>query len=201
MSTEIFEMRKLVYGVGVNDAGYPTEDRKIGWRCPFYGRWKNMLKRCYSSSKRASYEGCTVSDEWLTFSNFKAWMISQDWEGKELDKDLLGDGKTYSSSTCVFIPTSVNGFLVDSETRRSKLGVGIQKKPNGKFAVRVRYRRSQRWVGVFESLDEATEAWYKAKSEIAEELALEIEDVRAAEALRTKYRRKPKNQKEGSTHE
>ena len=109
--------KRLVYGVGINDADYVVQKwetigyvngkqkQKLIWICPYYSAWKSMLKRCYSSKyqdKRPTYKGCSVSDEWLTFSVFKVWMEKQDWEGKQLDKDLLFEGnKIYSADTCV----------------------------------------------------------------------------------------------------
>ena len=68
-------MKKLVCGVGVNDTDTPTQT------CSYYGRWKNMLKRCYDKrymSKHPTYKDCSVCDDWLIYSNFKAWLISQE---------------------------------------------------------------------------------------------------------------------------
>ena len=51
-----------------------------------------MLKLCYSPAhhkKYPSYVGCTVCEEWKTFSNFRRWMVTQNFEGRHLDKDLL----------------------------------------------------------------------------------------------------------------
>src|SRR5690554_513591 len=99
--------RKLVHGVGVNDADYVIQKweefgyvdgkrkRKLVWRCPYYGVWVRMLERCYSAKtqdRRPTYKGCSVSEEWLTFSTFKDWMKTQKWEGLQLDKDLLFEG-------------------------------------------------------------------------------------------------------------
>lgn len=80
-----------------------------------------MIARCYSKNQgkyTPSYKGCSVCEEWLTFSNFKSWMETQDWEGKELDKDLLGDGTLYSPETCCFITKHMNLLL--SSYPRSK---------------------------------------------------------------------------------
>ena len=95
--------KKLVFGVGINDADYVIDKRinaslpgerrsqKVLWACPYYSRWKDVLSRCYAAYhllKRPNYFDCTVCEEWLLFSNFKKWMEQQDWEGKQLDKDL-----------------------------------------------------------------------------------------------------------------
>ena len=131
---------KLVYGVGINDADYIVciyeelprtngkQNQKIVWRCPFYSRWMSMLRRCYSKAyqeKQPSYKGCSVCEEWLTFSNFKSWMETQDWEGKQLDKDLLVyKNKIYSPETCVFIDQRLNTFLVKSNKTRGDYPLG-----------------------------------------------------------------------------
>ncbi len=79
-------MKKLVYGVGVNDLGYRTNvyeevtknGGKKSWelvfRCPYYTVWKSMLERCYSEKfleSRPSYIGTTVCSEWVYASAFK----------------------------------------------------------------------------------------------------------------------------------
>ena len=132
---------KLVYGVGINDADYVVKEwetigyvkgkrkQKIVWECPYYRVWVNMLKRCYSTKYkeiRPTYEGCVVSDEWLTFSNFKSWMDCQDWEGKQLDKDILFErNKIYSADTCVFVTPMVNSFTTDSGAARGEWMIGV----------------------------------------------------------------------------
>lgn len=107
----------LVYGVGINDADYPVNKttgsfgkRITTWRCPYYQRWVNMLERVYDGDREA-YRGVTVCEEWLIFTNFKGWMQTQDWSGKELDKDLLG-GNLYSPETCVFLDKKLNMLLI-----------------------------------------------------------------------------------------
>jgi len=123
-------MRSSVYGIGINDADYRVVKQECingksrqTWMCPFYRKWKDMLKRCYSKrfhESRPTYKGCTVCEEWLTFSNFKSWMEKQDWEGKHLDKDLLiEDNKVYSPETCIFISPEVNTFIEWGTNKRS----------------------------------------------------------------------------------
>lgn len=69
-----------------------------------------LANKCYNGATQINtasllMSGCSVCEEWLTFSNFKRWMEQQDYEGKALDKDLLvSQNKTYSSETCVFVP-------------------------------------------------------------------------------------------------
>lgn len=120
-------MRKgtLVYGVGLNDANYQTaftaasgSKRIVVWRCPYYQKWVNMLERVYGSN-RVAYAGVSVCEEWLTFSNFRSWMEKQDWEGKELDKDILG-ASVYGPETCIFVHKTVNMLSIVGKARQDK---------------------------------------------------------------------------------
>lgn len=99
-------MAKKVRGVGINDSITPIHTVVNGKRamCPFYRVWSNMLDRCYGNSELNGYDSVSICEEWLTFSNFKIWMEKQDWQGKQLDKDILSKGgsKTYSPSTAMF---------------------------------------------------------------------------------------------------
>lgn len=97
-------MKQLVHGMGFNDADYVVYPRINGKQimCPFYSKWANMLKRCFSSKYQEThptYIGCSVIKKWLTFSNFRSWMINQDWKDKVLDKDTLNIENTKEVST------------------------------------------------------------------------------------------------------
>lgn len=124
-NSQIKPTKKLVFGVGINDSSYKTQKIIDGvkWICPYYLRWKGMLKRCYSDKyqlTRRSYSGCFVCNDWLTFSKFRSWMVKESWLGMDLDKDLIKYGnKEYSPDKCCFIPREVNSFI---STNRSKLG-------------------------------------------------------------------------------
>lgn len=127
---------KLVAGVGVNNADYPivkfgnsiNGERNRVWICPFYKTWAAMLNRCYRKNNdktHNAYRNTTVDAEWLKFSNFKSWMETQDWVGKELDKDLLSDENRYSQDNCIFIPANVNAYI-SVEKSKSEFGlVGV----------------------------------------------------------------------------
>ena len=186
--------KKLIHGVGINDADYVVAKRKVGWVCPFYRTWKHMLGRCYDTKiqeRHPTYKGCTVSEEWLTFSNFRAWMAAQDWEDKHLDKDILFEGnKVYSPETCVFVSQMVNNFTIDRGNDRGEWLIGVYRnKPTEKFRSRCRnpFSGDQEHLGLFTCELEAHEAWLKRKLELAHELSAIQEDSRVAEALINRY--------------
>ena len=188
-----------VFGKGVNDAGYETQrfikisDNK--WKrvyvCPIYKTWKHMLERCYCQklkNKYPTYEGCTVCNEWLTFSNFKVWMEKQNWKGRVLDKDLLyKDNKIYSAETCVFVDKPLNNFLTNTQrTKVSKLPVGVcWNNQHNKYQVRVSnpFLGVRESLGYYSSLEEASFTYRERKVELARDWAEIVEDIRLKEAL------------------
>ena len=198
--------KKLVYGVGINDADYVVQKnetigyingkqkKKRVWFCRYYRTWIGMLERCYSSKyqeRHPTYKGCSVSEEWLIFSAFKSWMEKQNWEGKQLDKDLLFQGnKIYGADTCVFVTGVVNKFTNDNGADRGEwlIGVGWHKGAN-KFQSHCRnpFTKKQEYLGSFSCEQEAHEAWRKRKLELAHLLAAEQSDPRVAKALIERY--------------
>lgn len=196
---------KLVFGVGINDADYVVvkketvevdgvrKQRRV-WECPFYRAWENMLQRCYSTKYQESkptYKGCSVSEDWLTFSNFRAWMVLQDWEGKQLDKDLLfGGNKVYSKDTCVFVTQAVNKFTIDCGIARGEWMIGVYwDKAAGKYKSMCSnpFTKKQEHLGRFTCEQEAHNAWLNRKLELAYELAAIQTDERVAKALISRY--------------
>lgn len=184
---------RTIYGIGVNDAGYvvaPIIDGKQVM-CPYYSTWSSMFFRCYSQTNLKNnpcYIGCSVSDKWHKFSDFKLWMESQDWRGKVLDKDLLVFGnKTYSPETCVFIDERVNLFIADKNRGKYLNGVYLCK-TTGKFRGRVHNLEGKAvCLGRFLLEDDAHSAWIKAKKQFAEQLAAMQSDIRVAKALTERY--------------
>lgn len=182
-----------LFGVGINDADYKVNSKH--YKCPYYSRWRDMLRRCYYNDK---YIGVEVCSEWLVFSNFIKWVDSQpnrDWQNCQLDKDLLGDGKLYSPENCRFVTNQVNGFLIGKH-RNSKylLGVGWHKRDNKFYAQcsnpLVKYscgRSDNQFLGYFLTELEAHLAWKDKKHEYACQLADLQDDLVVANALRTKY--------------
>ena len=149
---------------------------------------------CYSTKfqeRQPTYIGCTVSEEWLTFSNFKNWMMTQDWEGNQLDKDLLFKGnKIYSPETCVFVTPMVNTFTIDQGAARGDCLIGVcWHKGMSKYKSQCGnpFTGEQEYLGLLTCEQEAHRAWLKRKLELAYELAAIQTDERIAEALIDRY--------------
>lgn len=185
--------QKLIAGIGINDADYEVFIPGK-FRCRKYTTWTNMLLRCYSASflsKRPTYEGCSVCKEWLCFSAFSDWLDSQDWQEKEIDKDLLIEGnKVYSPDTCCLIDHSLNKFLTNRSRFSGDFKTGVSfKKSIKKFVSYCSnpFTGKIEHIGVFGDEDSAHLAWKKRKHELACQLADMQTDERVANALRARY--------------
>ena len=201
----------LIYSIGVNDSEYTVqrrvvlEDRlpsgrkkkKIVWACPYYSRWQAMLTRCYSKpyiEKHPTYKDCTVCEEWLLFSNFRRWMEEQEWEGMQLDKDILLEGnKRYSPEVCIFLDQVVNKFITDRGEERGDSLIGsswhnINKKYQSYCGNP--FSGSRCYLGYFDNELEAHLAWKEQKHKYACQLADSsyVIDSRVGYALRNKYK-------------
>lgn len=212
------DKKGFVFSVGVNDS--PTAVQrfkcwreagvkkcKLLWACPFYNKWKGMLERCYSDKfkvKQPSYEGCYVCEEWLKFSNFKNWMIQQDYEGKHLDKDLLVEGnRMYSPETCIFIPRKINNFLILRGNDRGEFPLGVSYDNNaGKFKAAGQENGYRKHLGLFCTPTAAHKAWQEHKLKLVRLLIDEEEDtlvIKGLQRISLKLEEDLRNKKETLT--
>lgn len=194
--------KQLVCGAGINDLPHVLKkcikvngEWKAIWHCPYYVKWQNVVIRCFSDvqkKRQPTYKDCTIDPDWLYASKFKAWMEKQDWEGKELDKDLLIKGnKHYGPETCLFINKRLNNFLTDRVNYRGDWPIGVTwHKSANCFVAQCSdpfKRKVSQHLGCFTCPHEAHRAWLAKKHEYACELAGLETDIRIIEALRTRY--------------
>ena len=149
-----------------------------------------MLERCYSHEwhvRWPSYIGCSVDQRWHSFMAFREWVLAQsEWEGMELDKDLLVSGnKLYSPETCLFVTRQVNQFIASMSIPTSiSTGVRAYPKHKGKYIVRVTFHNGYRWSSkLIDNLELALLVYSERKSQAAYFLAHSLTDLRVKTAL------------------
>lgn len=176
-------MKKTIYGVGTNDANYLVVNK--GVRCPYYKKWSSMLERCFSKSlhkKHPTYIGCTVCNEWLLFSNFRSWMMKQEWVGMELDKDIISIGnKKYCPELCAFVDHQTNSLL--RMRTKSLLPVGVSKCNKGGYIASIRVDNKKVYIGWYENIANAKKAYAERKAALINKLAKINNDHRIKSGL------------------
>ncbi len=164
--------KSLINGKGINDADYKIRTKE--GLCPFYQKWQSMIKRCYAEEfhkYRPTYKDCSVCEEWLLFSNFKDWMINQDWENKQLDKDILGQGnKIYSPEYCIFVTSEINNLIITEKKPKSGLPSGVSKSL-AKFSASITMNSKKKHIGNFDTPEEASIAYKQFKYKLIAEIA------------------------------
>lgn len=178
---------KLIYSIGLNDSLAPVYVN--GKPLKAYKLWGGMLERCYSAdcqAKHPTYLGCSVAEDWLSFSAFEMWFNTNYVDGYHLDKDILVQGnKVYSAETCVFVTKKLNTLLTDSGASRGVCPLGVCfRKDLQKYAARVHTDAGLRFLGHFTTALEAHRAYQLAKADVIASAETNDPRIRKALALR-----------------
>ncbi len=168
-------MMKLVQGVGFNDRKYPTSN---GYgKTTEYELWKGMLKRCYGISAlahRPNYIGCSVSDNFKSYSYFYEWCQSQVGFGNDgwcMDKDIIVNGnKVYGENTCSFVPQEINTFFNTHGAVITGYPLGVYL-VNGRYRAKCRSDGKSKDLGSFTNPQEAYAVYKQFKEKLCKELA------------------------------
>lgn len=166
--------RRLIFGVGVNDSPKAISKHNIRNDKDYY-LWHGMIQRCYddyTQKKHPTYNGCTVCDEWLYFSNFKKWFDKNYIEGYQLDKDILVKGnKVYSPNTCCFVPFEINTLFTKSNAKRGVLPIGVQRYLKDRYRTCFKRGGKVTYLGVYNKVEDAFCAYKIAKESYIKEVA------------------------------
>ena len=146
-----------------------------------YQMWSNILKRCFNQKLRrkvATYEPCTVAEEWLVFSNFQKWFDENlRWytgdSRIEIDKDILQKhNKHYSPETCVVVPHEINTLFTKSDCIRGPYPIGVcLRKPSGKYRAELSMHSKKNHIGYYDTPEQAFYAYKQAKEQYIKQVA------------------------------
>ncbi len=162
---------KSVLGVGYfGQGGFSSEKNKKA-----YIAWVNVLQRGYYKEyklKNPTYKDVTVCEEWHDFQVFAKWYEENYVEGWHLDKDILVKGnKTYSPETCCFVPREINNLFVVCNKNRGDLPIGVRKEVG--YSARINKKGKNIYLGTFDTIEEAFNAYKVAKEIYIKEIAYE----------------------------
>lgn len=185
-------MQYLIVGKGIIGTKLTSKERSH----KAYKNWCRILNRCYNEKQRdksPTYLGCTMSEYFLTYVNFKEWYVSQkNWDNPDfvLDKDLLSPkyNKMYSVGTCVFIPKEINSLLTTTKAKRGDLPIGVCKPQKGRTGFRACICKNGKDIelGAFNNIEEAFLVYKAAREDYLKEKANQWKDkldIRAYDAL------------------
>lgn len=171
-----------VCGIGYFGIG-KYEARINGKLTPEYSAWNGMLARCYDekvTNKHPTYKDCEVCEEWHNFQNFAEWYVNQKHYGLgyDLDKDIIFKGnKLYSPETCTLSPQEINKLLLENPSIRGEYPMGVcYFKRAGRFMAGVKMYGRRVHLGYFDTVEEASQAYQKAKKKHIKKVALEWKD-------------------------
>lgn len=168
--------RTKVLGIGILDIPFSKNSSRITKRA--YRVWENILDRCYNDKAKKrmpTYDGCTMCEEWLMFSNFLKWFEENIKEGQHIDKDILFKGnKVYSPETCCSVPKAINSMMASCHSRGNRtLPVGVYKSGN-KYVSFISFSDStQKYLGIFATAQEAFNVFKKEKESYIKNVAQE----------------------------
>lgn len=157
--------------------------------------WRHVIIRASSASykeKFPTYKDVTVCDEWHNFQNFAEWFEQnynpETMQGWHLDKDILVKGnKVYSPETCCFVPKEINFLFTNRKNQRGSYPIGVRPKGD-KFQARINIFRKSKCLGVFNTPEEAFQAYKTAKELYIKEVADEWKDKITQKVYEAMYR-------------
>lgn len=159
-----------LFGAGVLGRKLLPEDKTA------YNMWRSMLTRTQQQELYPAYKGVTVSEDFLTFTTFKEWFDKNkpNYTEYNLDKDLLGDGKIYSPTTCCILPREVN--IAIAKKKVGGTGYTGVRRSHDKFYSSVRRGDDKCYLGTFETAKEAAFVYKQAKEDYIKSLAEKWKD-------------------------
>lgn len=173
-----------VYRVGFIGQG-KYKSKVNGKATKYYKYWQSMLKRCYDSKykeKQPTYKDCFANKETYCFQDFCKWFDKNyyeiEGERMELDKDILCKGnKEYSFNTMIFVPQRINVLFVKNDVDRGDCPIGVYYcKSNNKYKAECRILGDNKYLGFYNTPEEAFLAYKQFKEAYIKEVADEYKN-------------------------
>lgn len=157
----------------------------------FEAKWRRIMDRCYKPNHN-SYKwygalGVTVCDEWHDYRKFEAWVLTQDHEGKDLDKDIINpENRVYCPEFCRFVDKEVNRLLTSREALRGSLPLGVSLTASGKYRGQINKDGVKVHLGSCDTPHQAHRLWQFSKARHLREVGLKQKDKLIQKGLLTR---------------
>lgn len=176
---------KSVLNIGyIGEKTYDKFDSNIKH---IYGIWTKILTRCYATennTRATSYKNCEVCEEWKCFNNFLKWYLDNQYKCDEqlcVDKDILvHNNRIYSPEYCLLVPERINLLFIKSLSLRGTLPIGVSYYwfNNDKYLASMKTgNRKNLHIGIYNTVNEAFEAYKKFKENYIKKIADEYKDI------------------------
>lgn len=136
------------------------------WGTPLYRRWASMLGRCRDAGN-STYggKGITVDERWYKFEAFLEDM--QEGFSENLEIDRIDVTKGYGPDNCRWVDHSENNYNKNKQQNNTSGKTGVNFRPKyGNYRAYITKDGKQVHLGVFNTLEEATNARRQAELEI-----------------------------------
>jgi hypothetical protein len=171
------ELRKPVYGVGINDVMIPYFTKTRTWTT-----WSGIIRRTdkrdlkwLSQPGKEYYVDCTLDPRWYKLSAFKEWIEQwDDYGNKEVDKDILIPGNLhYGPDTCLMVRPIINAWFKPNNHGGGDLPRGVTwntawkrgKSPNPYRAQITPIGGKRTGLGYYDTIEEASAVFEEARKE------------------------------------
>jgi len=136
---------------------------------PIYIAWRNMKGRCYNPSRYNYHKyggrGIKVCERWFNlYDNFYEDMFPTWKEGLQLDR--IENNGNYEPGNCRW---STRREQQLNRNPYNKTGVKGVKKHYNRFIAELHDGKIKRYLGSFKTIEEANEAYQKARKEYGQE--------------------------------
>jgi hypothetical protein len=146
-----------------------------------YIYWKQILLECFSQKyilAHPLFEGKTVCEEWLDYSNFKKWYDLNYYEipsQRMVLTNNLFNGKNFCPETSCFLPNEINSVfqIVCQKTSDVDLPIGITQRQYQAYGIEIPVYTvaiQGKYIGIYSDLNESLSVWQAAKQKQLDEL-------------------------------
>lgn len=99
----------------------------------------------------------------------------------------LDTGVCQSPNTCCFVPNEINVVLTSSKAKRGNLPIGVHKSKSGKYKSQIKSNGIVKYLGAFNTPEEAFETYKIEKELYLKELADKWKDLIAPRVYQAMY--------------